>query len=351
MSATAALVEQIRKGEANRNLLMMAADGLLPVPPSELIPIQVELTRHPDGEVADKAGQSLRSVEPRLVVEFIKESAPLPVLNYLALESDDPKILGAILRRRDTPSSLLIAVAPNLTEDLQEQLLLRQDAILENPRILEALERSPRLSSYARRRIQEYREHLLPKEKPKEVPRKEIQEATDEEVQAAIAEAKAKAKAKAAAEPKEEGELESTPEDSTGLTDAQIRALPIPVRAKLARQAPGRTLRNILVRDNNAMVATACLASSSWSDQEVEQICASRNVHEDVLMGICRNRQWMTRYAIISTMVHNPRAPMSYTMKLVPRLSVRDLRDLRRDRNVPDVIRQTANRLYRIKMR
>ena len=33
-----------------------------------------------------------------------------------------------------------------------------------------------------------------------------------------------------------------------------------------------------------------------------------------------------------------------------PALSVRDLRDMGRDRNVPDVVRSTALRLYRIKV-
>jgi hypothetical protein len=351
MNATASLVEQIRQGGANRDVMLMAAGGLLPVPPGELIPLQIELTHHSDPEVVERAQQALRALEPRIVVEFIRDGAPLVVLNYLALESDQPSILEAILRRRDIPPGLLIAIAPNLTEDLQEQLLLRQDVIREEPRILEALERNTRLSSYARRRIQEYRDHLLEKKKPEAPAGHKIVEASDEEVQQAIEAAKAAKAAKAASDAeKQEGELESKPEETTGLTDAQIRALPIPVRLKLARQSPGRTLRNILVRDSNVVVSTSCLHASNWSDQEVEQICGSRNIHEDVLMGVSRNRQWMSRYAIINAFLRNPKAPISKSTKLVPRLSVRDLRDLGRDRNVPDVIRQTANRLYRIKL-
>jgi hypothetical protein len=345
LSATASLVEQIRQGQANRDLVLMAAGGVLPVPPSELIGLQVELARHDDEEVAGRAREALRNTEPRILVDCIDEGAPLGVLSFLALESDRSSVLGAILRRRDLPANLLMAIAPNLQEDLQEQLLLRQDAIREEPRILDALERNTNLSSYARRRIQEYREHLLEKKKPVRPPApSQVQEATEEEVKAAIEAVKAQS------ETEHEGDYEATPEDTTGLTDAQIRALPVPVRLKLARQSPGRTLRNILVRDSSAVVATSCLAASNWSDQEVEQICASRSIHEDVLVNISRNRQWMSRYAIINALVRNPKAPIAQTTKLVPRLSVRDLRDLRRDRNVPDVIRQTATRLYRIKL-
>ena len=73
-------------------------------------------------------------------------------------------LIEAILRRRDVPRAVLLAASPAaLPPDLQEVLLLRQDAIVEEPAILEALEENPQLSTYTRRRIAEYREHLLPR--------------------------------------------------------------------------------------------------------------------------------------------------------------------------------------------
>ena len=48
-------------------------------------------------------------------------------------------------------------------------------------------------------------------------------------------------------------------------------------------------------------------------------------------------------------LIFNPRTPLPTAMRLIPRLSVRDLKDLGRDRNVPDAVRSTALRLYRIK--
>jgi len=49
-------------------------------------------------------------------------------------------------------------------------------------------------------------------------------------------------------------------------------------------------------------------------------------------------------------LVQNPRTPVVFSLRLVSRLSVRDLRDMGRDRNIPDVVRSTALRLYRIKL-
>jgi hypothetical protein len=57
----------------------------------------------------------------------------------------------------------------------------------------------------------------------------------------------------------------------------------------------------------------------------------------------------MARSAIVHALVANPRTPVGIGVRLVPRLSVRELRELSRDRNVSDAVRSTALRLYRIK--
>ncbi|MGH9363457.1 MAG: hypothetical protein ACRD2T_16225, partial [Thermoanaerobaculia bacterium] len=54
----ASLVEQVRSG-ANRQLQRLAADGLLPLAPEELIPLQVSLARGADAELARAATDSL----------------------------------------------------------------------------------------------------------------------------------------------------------------------------------------------------------------------------------------------------------------------------------------------------
>ena len=180
MTSAAALVKEVRAGN-NRELQIMAASGVLPVAPSELIPLQVALAGSTDREVAKIASTSLRSIESRLLASYLETEADPRTLSYFALEVSDYKVLEVIIQRRDVPRPLLVALAPNLGEELQEVLLLRQDAIVEDARILDALETNPQLSKYSRRRIREYREHLLPPEVPVEEPRArpEIEEASD----------------------------------------------------------------------------------------------------------------------------------------------------------------------------
>jgi hypothetical protein len=91
------------------------------------------------------------------------------------------------------------------------------------------------------------------------------------------------------------------------------------------------------------------MTGNAMGDGEVEQIASSKVVAEEVLEAIARSRQWGRRYSIVHTLVKNPRMPAGLAARLVPRLGVRDLRVLSRDRNVSEVVRSTATRLYRIK--
>lgn len=331
------LIAQVLSGESYE-LQILAAQGILPLSAEELIPLQVHLAGSQDEVVAQYARTALAQVEPHLAAAFLAAEADATALEYFAAGHEDPLVLETILRRRDTPRDLLAFLAARLPPDLQEILLLRQDAIVEWPAILEGLEANPRLSIYSRRRILEYREHLLPHERvaaavealglPAEAELDAADLAEIERVQALP----------------HEGELD----ERTGLSEGQIRALPIPTRMKLTRGA-SRTLRNILLRDSNAMVAVSVLANSALSEDEIEQVASNRSVVDDVLGYIARKREWVARYNVVHNLVRNPRAPVGVSVRLVSRLSVKDLKNLARDRNVSDAVRSTADRLYRIK--
>ena len=336
------LLDQVRSG-ANRQLLVLAASGLLPIAPEDLIPLQVRYARGGDFELAHKAADALRQVDVRIAAPYLERQADAEVLAFFAAEATHPRLLEVILRRRDVPRRLLIDLARRLPADLQEILLLRQDAILEEPAILAALEDNPEASAYTHRRIAEYREHLLPRERmaPAAIP---AAPATPAGTVPEIDDTALQNEVEAARALPAQGEIE----EDTGLTEGQIRMLSIPARLKLARGAP-RSLRTILLRDNNAQVALAALMSNPLSDQEVEQTAASRSVAEEVLDAVSKKREWVQRYPVAKALVWNPRTPLPTALKLVNRLSVRDLRDLGRDRNVADAVRSTALRLYRIK--
>lgn len=333
-SATS-LLEQVRSG-GNRQLQTLAADGLLPLAAEELIPLQVAFASGSDPELARRAAAALAAIDARVAAPFLAGPAGPAALSYFAVHVGHPLVLETVLRRRDVPRSLLVELARRLPPDLQELLILRQDAIVEEPAILDALEANPEVSIYTQRRIAEYREHLLPRaRRPVAEEPADVEEIDDDAFSAALAAARSAPAA---------GDVD----DATGLSEGQIRLLPVPARVRLARGA-GRLLRSFLLRDPNARVALAVLGGSGISEQEVEQVARSRNVSEDVLVEIARHREWIAKPGIVRALVGNPRTPVAIGVRLVPRLGTRELRDLSRDRNVPDAVRSTALHLYRIK--
>jgi hypothetical protein len=332
------LLEQVRSG-ANRQLQILAAGGLLPLPLEQLIPLQVDFARGGDPELSGRAAESLRQLDPHVAALFLERAASERELTFFAHSSNQFQVLETIVRRRDVPRRLLAELARRVSPDLQEILVLRQDAIVEEPAILDALEGNPELTPYAQRRITEYRQHLLPQSSrgAARAAALAVEEMEEAELQVALAHARALPA---------EGEVEQ----KTGLSEGQIRMLPVPARLKLSRGA-SRVLRHILLRDPSPAVAVSVLVNNSCSDQEIEQVAGNRSVVEEVLAEIAKRREWMSKYLIVKALIQNPRTPIATSVRLVPRLSVRDMRYISRDRNLPDAVRSTALRLYRIKQK
>lgn len=339
MSEQDALLRQILSGE-NRTLQKMAASGMVPLAPEQLVPIQVALAEGGDAEVAAAARDALAALEPRLAVEFLRHHGEERELVWFARHVRQPQVIDAIVRRSDVPRTLLAELASTVWAEAQEAILLRQDAIVELPDILVALEKNPQLSSYAKRRIWEYREHLLPRDKvPPKKPEEILAEAdawTEDEIREAIEEAR-----------EAPGDGEKL-EEADGLNVGQVRSLPVPVRIRLARSAD-RTLRGVFARDASAQVALSILIGNKVGEQEAEVFANSRSVHPDLLAAIAKRREWVRRYSVAKALAKNPRIHIATAIRLLSRITVGDLRLISRDRNVAQAVRMAAMRLYQAK--
>ena len=345
------LVARVLSGEHPR-LEELAARGVLPLPREELLRLQVRLASSGRAEVAETARATIKEHSIPFLLDFIRHEAGKVEVGFFLRSSTDPSLTEAAIQHRALDAELLGEVAPRLDERGQEVLLLRQDLIRESPEVLEALSSNPKLTSYSRRLIGEYKRHLLVSDEQPAIPAPEPEptephpldpegEWTSEEAQEVD---------EAIADVLESVEAEGEFDERTGLTEGQVRMLPLPVRAKLARGA-GRALRGILIRDANPQVAVAVLKGSAFSEAEAEIVSANRYVATEVLQEIGLRRDWIMKYQIMSNLVKNPRTPIAMAIKLIPRLSIRDLGQLRRDRNVPDAVRQMAARLHVARMK
>ncbi|HET9530713.1 MAG TPA: hypothetical protein VFQ92_10195, partial [Blastocatellia bacterium] len=71
-----------------------------------------------------------------------------------------------------------------------------------------------------------------------------------------------------------------------------------------------------------------------------------KTVPEDVLRQIGQSRVWSRSYVVILNLVRNPRTPIATSLGFLNRILTRDLKGLSTNKNIPDVIRTTAARLY-----
>jgi hypothetical protein len=110
-----------------------------------------------------------------------------------------------------------------------------------------------------------------------------------------------------------------------------------------------REERIILIRDSNRLVAAAVLESPKLTDSEVEAISLMKNVAQEVLRVLGTKREFIRNYTVIHNLVKNPRTPIGTSMPLLNRILVTDLKTLSRSKNIPEVLRKTAQRQFQLR--
>lgn len=110
-----------------------------------------------------------------------------------------------------------------------------------------------------------------------------------------------------------------------------------------------REVRNILVRENNKMLCLKVLENPRVGDSDIEGWARSTNVPEEVLRGIAAKKEWCKKYAVVRALAANPKAPLGVTLEFVKRLTLKDLEQLARNRNVPETLRSAARKLHMLK--
>lgn len=103
-----------------------------------------------------------------------------------------------------------------------------------------------------------------------------------------------------------------------------------------------REERLILIRDSNKIVARAVVQSPKLSEAEVEAFASMKNVSEEVLRLIAANRGYLKSYSVVHALSNNSRAPLDVTLRLLGRLTERDIKALSVNRNIPDALRKAA---------
>lgn len=128
----------------------------------------------------------------------------------------------------------------------------------------------------------------------------------------------------------------------------KIQKLTVGERVHLAMKA-GKEVRSVLMKDSSKEVVKKVLENPRLTDSEVELITKSRSATEDTMRFICRKKEWMKNYSIMSGVITNPKTPGGLAMQFVKRLKKRDLALLEKNKNVSEAVRVTAKKLLKAK--
>jgi hypothetical protein len=349
------LVEQFRKGGVPRDLRLMAAQGLLPLKPTDLVELLHHLLSDKDKEISDTAVASLKARPIEEMLPIVKDrETPVPVLDWALAHREERELREVVLQNTSLSDEAVEAIAPTLHEGLAELVVINQVRLLRRTSLLEALETNPGLSNDQKRRLRELREtfHIGEAEEPAPAP-PAPEPAPEPEVpaEAAVEEPPVEEPSEAGFLTEEEAMVRYLSEDERQQTE-KVSALQRLYRLNTAEKVitalkGSREERAILVRDPNRIVSTAVLGSPRLTEAEIEAFAGMKSVSDDILRQIGTNRDWTKKYGVMSNLVRNPRTPLAISLGMVPRLNPRDLKSISVDRNVPEVIRKHATRFVR----
>jgi hypothetical protein len=351
--SAAAVIQQIESGGVPREALVTFARGFLPLEQEDVIAVLAYLALSDDDEIAGLAGTTLVETPSRAVIGVASnESTPPEHLARLARASHDNAVLEALIRNRGLDDATVEQLAYRADPQLQEVIVINQARILRAPQILDALLQNPNLTGDARRRAMETREEFFDK-------KARIAElGIEEDLVDAPLEPIADLLKAAVQEDADPATAKKTP--TLILTEAEAndpkkealfaRILKMTIAQKVLLAFRGdRSTRLILVRERNKLVASAAIRNPRMTDGEAESIAGMRDVSEEVLRILSLRRDWMTKYPIVLALARNPRTPVGVVLPLINRLTLRDLKGLKDDRGVAEVVRATARKMYQAK--
>ena len=360
------LIELIRQSAVPAGVIRSAAQGSLSLPPAEMVEVLVYLAEH-STNVNQDAKKTLAgwSDEPLSAVLADPNMSP-EVMDYFLVPSNcRPNLLKAMLQTGCVPDEKVVPIATAGARDVVS-ILMNNERLRRAAPVLRALLQNPTLTADETSQIKTDLVRLRAQaadERALHVGDGEVEQwITDHAVEIKAEEGKAFSLVGGI-----EGNADSDNAEATEITEEAIANAPksdeeperLSTLQRLARLTVGervqaamkgnREERSILIRDGAKIVSSAVLASPKLTEAEVEAFASMKNVQESVLREIARNRKFVKSYVVLKNLTTNPRTPLDLSLTLVKNMLVPDLKGLSQNKNVPDTLRKTALKLFKMR--
>jgi hypothetical protein len=336
-------------------LRMMGAKGLIPaVAPPDLVTLLFILSFDGDANVRDTSVKTAEGLPDKIYgVALRAEGVDPRVLDWLAdrFVSKEPA-LELLLLNPSTSDDTIARLAPLVSQKQAELIRQNELRLLRTDGIIRGLCANPNALASTLDGACDFcvRNGLTLLDVPKLVEAHKRIHGVDPAAAAKAAAETASGllsefKEELAVDKVEEGKVPraETPEEAGKKLNMTQMVLKMSVSEKIKLATLGnKEARTILLRDSNKLVCMAAATSPRMTDGEILSLANSRVVSADVLRYIYSSREFLKVYAIKISLVKNPKVPLPTALRLLLTLQEKDIKELARDRNVPQTIQSQA---------
>jgi len=339
------LIALLRNGTAPLTVRTAIARGTLPLPAATLVEALDIVADDPEAAVATAAADSLDRLPPSVVRAVAGAPATPPALleRIVARFADNEAIALEVARNPAAPDAAFAAAAALPYPEVLAVVGRNRDRLERCPEAVAALLANPQTPTEVVALWQEAEERrpAAPAAAAAEPGAAEPPAAAFDEVLV------------------EEDEGEGDHSLPAGGEEGALTARQLSIYSMLKKMSMGqkvalavkgnKEVRGILIRANNKLLCLKVLENPRLGDNEVEAYAKSTNVSEDVLRGISQRKEWLKRPAIVRALVFNPRTPLGVSLDFLKWLSLRELEQLAKNRNVPETLRAAGRKLHQLK--
>ena len=333
-------VARIVKPGAPRDVQLSAARGALPLAGKDLLTVLFFLCRSPDNDIKKSAVKTLRELPASILEPVLKDVTLHPHLLDLLVRArlSDENLMGAVIVHPSVASETLLYLAEHAGKNVLERLAGHQNMLLVNPEIVEAIIANPEAEKTLKFRLgwQEPEAESPVAETGADEPsaaensyeEEEDEGRSQEEIEALMEEA-----------------------DEEGMSKYQI-ALELKVAEKIKMGLTGdKEWRSILIKDANKLVQGAVMKNPRITDGEVIMVAKNKSSSDELIRLILLNKDWMKLYEMKKALVVHPKTPAPRAIRLVNMLTLKDLKDLSKSRQVSTLISTTARKELELRMK
>jgi len=330
---------------------MMAARGLVPLPPGEQIAVLYQLAL--DVEFGSAAMGTAKGLPPNVLASALGDPRIDPrVVDFIAdYVLDKPAAFEAIVQSPNAADETIARLAGKANAGQVDRIAANEQRLLRYPDIIAAmyLNKHARMSTVDRAVELAVRNNVrVPNLAAWDEIARALEKAppSDDALFASAVDAVSGDDSEVT-----QGDLNDEDAEAAAAAKAlddkktqRYEEMTVPMKIRYAMTGNGYA-RAKAVRDPVKIVALAAIKSPSVTEFEAKSYAGNQTLAEDVIRYICTRREWTKNLQVKKALCRNPKTPITEITRLLPFLHERDLVNLSRSKGIPSAVAAQARNL------